>query len=779
MVIFEPKSAHLREVLLFAFNWKKSATEAHRMLEEVHGDHALSKSQLPSPGSVERAKLPEEKLNVSNDVVTHVMEGGPTVRQVRGCPVVWNETIWTAGPQYQEVLGMRIHSSYILDRFSEFSGIECPVHSATLDVFFLGYPGRIFPCLVHSATLDVFFPAPNMEYKRCSSCIPGLGALTGYYQPGQLSPGGHGGQRGRLGSGDNRGCYNCGEEGHRKFECTKPARGGGRGRGQSRDGGSNNTCYNCGEVGHRKYECTNNTAEDGGQEENQRKSKKACYTYEEESSDNEEEETPQKKKQAEDSEEEEVEAEEPPKKKSKKPKSKKKEEDCYLTLQAYRTMPLESARSREMRRPPLRHQPGSQGDARMTRSKRPRRIALHQRPHLQEMEGCRGTTKTRIQRRASLQCQPCIQDGRAYKNVLWSVVREFVLVDVAMVTSLVLVGEGVREEKFSSSVVVATMIRVRASVVDAGQGSSVIPVSKRTNLREQCMSWLSFLCGGSLEMVFSWIIDGGLVRRIKRVCHCPSATFQSSLFTVTVAARGSRHRTSSYRAVPIAVVGYRIEQCMSWLSFLCGGSLEMVFSWIIDGGLVRRIKRVCHCPERTVHVLVECPQWWKPGDGLLVSNGWWWCLVHRKGRGTIAPLVSHISEFPVHGYRSGSGLTTLYLVLQGNPNSCLKGRTVIAPLVSHISEFPVHGYRSGSRHRTTGQSLTCTASPARHAEEGLDFWAGRSSSSLFMVTVAAHDTVLHPTGQSLTCAASPTCHAEEDLWADCQDSIRSRVDLME
>ncbi|UYV70685.1 K02A2.6-like, partial [Cordylochernes scorpioides] len=249
----------------------------------------------------------------------------------------------------------------------------------------------------------------------------------------QFSPGGRGGQRGRLGSGDNRGCYNCGEEGHRKFECTKPAHGGGRGRGQSRDGGSNNTGYNCGEVGHRKYECTKNTAEGGGQEENQRKSKKACYTCgefghkkddcpksgtqesgdEEESSDNEEEETPQKRKQAEDSEEDKVEAEEPPKKKSKKPKSKKKEEDCYLTLQAHRTMPLESARSREMRRPPLRHQPGSQGDARMTRSKRPRRIALHQRPHLQEMEGCRGTTKTRIQRRASLQCQPCIQDGRA------------------------------------------------------------------------------------------------------------------------------------------------------------------------------------------------------------------------------------------------------------------------------------------------------------------------------------------------------------------------------
>ncbi|UYV66719.1 hypothetical protein LAZ67_4002666 [Cordylochernes scorpioides] len=45
MAISEPKSAHLREVLLFAFNWKKSATEAHRMLEEIYGDHALSKSQ--------------------------------------------------------------------------------------------------------------------------------------------------------------------------------------------------------------------------------------------------------------------------------------------------------------------------------------------------------------------------------------------------------------------------------------------------------------------------------------------------------------------------------------------------------------------------------------------------------------------------------------------------------------------------------------------------------------------------------------------------------------
>jgi len=29
---------HLREVLIFCFNWKKSAAEAYRMLVEVYGD---------------------------------------------------------------------------------------------------------------------------------------------------------------------------------------------------------------------------------------------------------------------------------------------------------------------------------------------------------------------------------------------------------------------------------------------------------------------------------------------------------------------------------------------------------------------------------------------------------------------------------------------------------------------------------------------------------------------------------------------------------------------
>jgi len=31
---------HLREILIFCFNWKKSAVEAHRMLVEVYADTA-------------------------------------------------------------------------------------------------------------------------------------------------------------------------------------------------------------------------------------------------------------------------------------------------------------------------------------------------------------------------------------------------------------------------------------------------------------------------------------------------------------------------------------------------------------------------------------------------------------------------------------------------------------------------------------------------------------------------------------------------------------------
>ncbi|UYV64529.1 hypothetical protein LAZ67_3001112 [Cordylochernes scorpioides] len=40
--------------------------------------------------------------------------------------------------------------------------------------------------------------------------------------------------------------------------------------------------------------------------------------------------------------------------------------------------------------------------------------------------------------------------------------------------------------------------------------------------------------------------------------------------------------------------------------------------------------------------------------------------IHKKNV-AIAPLVIHIIEFPVYGYRSGSGLTTPYFALQDSP----------------------------------------------------------------------------------------------------------------
>jgi len=42
MSSFEPNKHHLRELLIYFFNLKKSAAEAHRMLIEAYGDAALS-----------------------------------------------------------------------------------------------------------------------------------------------------------------------------------------------------------------------------------------------------------------------------------------------------------------------------------------------------------------------------------------------------------------------------------------------------------------------------------------------------------------------------------------------------------------------------------------------------------------------------------------------------------------------------------------------------------------------------------------------------------------
>ena len=42
MSVYEPNSRHLREVLIFCFNMKKSTAEAHRMLSNTYGEAAIS-----------------------------------------------------------------------------------------------------------------------------------------------------------------------------------------------------------------------------------------------------------------------------------------------------------------------------------------------------------------------------------------------------------------------------------------------------------------------------------------------------------------------------------------------------------------------------------------------------------------------------------------------------------------------------------------------------------------------------------------------------------------
>jgi len=42
MSSFEPNKRHLRELLIYFFNLKKSVAEAHRLLVEAYSDAALS-----------------------------------------------------------------------------------------------------------------------------------------------------------------------------------------------------------------------------------------------------------------------------------------------------------------------------------------------------------------------------------------------------------------------------------------------------------------------------------------------------------------------------------------------------------------------------------------------------------------------------------------------------------------------------------------------------------------------------------------------------------------
>ena len=57
MSVFEPASRHLREVLIFCFHFKETATEAHRMLQNTYGDCTLSKKRVVNGFNVLKAVI--------------------------------------------------------------------------------------------------------------------------------------------------------------------------------------------------------------------------------------------------------------------------------------------------------------------------------------------------------------------------------------------------------------------------------------------------------------------------------------------------------------------------------------------------------------------------------------------------------------------------------------------------------------------------------------------------------------------------------------------------
>jgi len=61
---FEPNKRHLRELLIYFFNLKKSAAEAHRLLVESYGDAALSERSVVS-GFKRMVNLTSKTKNVA------------------------------------------------------------------------------------------------------------------------------------------------------------------------------------------------------------------------------------------------------------------------------------------------------------------------------------------------------------------------------------------------------------------------------------------------------------------------------------------------------------------------------------------------------------------------------------------------------------------------------------------------------------------------------------------------------------------------------------------
>ena len=62
MSVYEPNSRHLREVLIFCFNMKKSPAEAHRMLSNTYDETAIMKERVVSSFNASRTVILTSKI---------------------------------------------------------------------------------------------------------------------------------------------------------------------------------------------------------------------------------------------------------------------------------------------------------------------------------------------------------------------------------------------------------------------------------------------------------------------------------------------------------------------------------------------------------------------------------------------------------------------------------------------------------------------------------------------------------------------------------------------
>jgi len=65
MSVYEPNSRHLREVLIFCFNMKKSAAEAHRMLSNTYVRPVLVKERVVSGFNASRTVILTSKTGIA------------------------------------------------------------------------------------------------------------------------------------------------------------------------------------------------------------------------------------------------------------------------------------------------------------------------------------------------------------------------------------------------------------------------------------------------------------------------------------------------------------------------------------------------------------------------------------------------------------------------------------------------------------------------------------------------------------------------------------------